>query len=287
MPFDIKKVANHGLGNPIVARLSLQILELLKQTNASKEVSDAVGDLYLNSLMKKLLRCWEINEAFKKGFDAAVQSYKPPASPNAPVEVPQIERLEEECHNFLYEAKNYIRDLLKVVNALYGTSFTDASEFSKAKKGGKSLIEFATETFGADDARTKMLFEIVPDVEELIAMRNAIEHPDGYSGKLVVTNFQRDPDQKLSEPAWHRVKDEKNVRNPTSIRSDIDTYIYNLLQLGEDIFVSWANENLSAGDMMQIAHIPEEMRNPQNPARYTVAPGPKLQEALANLPGKN
>ena len=285
MPFEFKKVASHGASNPIVARLSLQNLQILEKCKVTKEVKDKVGGLYLNSLMKKLLRCWEIEDSFKKSFAEAAAKYKPPATPNAPVEIPQIERLEADCHNFLYEAKNYIRDVLYVVNKLYGTSFSQASEFSKARKGGKSLIEFATETFGPDDARTKMLVEAVPWVEEAIAMRNAMEHPDGYSGRLVIENFRRDPDQKLSEPVWHRVKDGKNATEPSSIRADFDTFIHNLLTLGEDVLVSWANENLESPEMMEIAIIPEERRDPKNPAKYTVGPGPKLREALAKLPG--
>ncbi|MBV8109186.1 MAG: hypothetical protein JO012_05410, partial [Hyphomicrobiales bacterium] len=113
MPFEFKKVLEHGTTNPIVARLSLQILEILNQCDTSKDIQAKVGDLYMNSLQKKLLRCWEIEERFKKEF-AAAGKYKPPAAADAPVEVPQIARLDEECHNFLYEAKNYIRDLLQV-----------------------------------------------------------------------------------------------------------------------------------------------------------------------------
>jgi len=116
-------------------------------------------------------------------------------------------------------------------------------------------------------------------------MRNAVEHPDGYSGGLVIENFRRDPDQKLSEPVWHRVKDSKNATEPSSIRAGFDTFIHNLLTLGEDVLVSWANENLESPEMMEIAIIPEERRDPKNPAKYTVGPGPKLREALAKLPG--
>jgi hypothetical protein len=285
MSFEFKKCASHGTSNPIVARLSLQYLQILENCKVTKEVKDKVGGLYLESLMKKLLRCWEIEDSFKKSFAEAAATYKPPAMANAPVEIPQIERLEADCHNFLYEAKNYIRDVLHVVYKLYSTSFSEASEFSKAWKGGKSLIEFATETFGPDDARTKMLIEAVPWVEEAIAMRNAVEHPDGYSGRLVIENFRRDPDQKLSEPVWYRLKDGNNATEPSSIRADFDTFIHNLLTLGEDVLVSWANENLEWPEMMEIAVIPEERRDPKNPAKYTVGPGPKLREALAKLPG--
>ena len=140
MAYKFKKVLNHGAPTPIVARLSLQILEILKQCNASKNIHDAIGNLYVNSLLPRLIRCWEIEERFKQEFVAAIDSYKPSASANAGVEVPQIARLEPECHNFLYEAKNFIRDLLQVVNHLYGTTFEEASEFSRAakKKGSQS-----------------------------------------------------------------------------------------------------------------------------------------------------
>jgi hypothetical protein len=157
--FEFKKCASHGTSNPIVARLSLQNLQILENCKVTKEVKDQVGGLYLESLMKKLLRCWEIEDSFKKSFAEAAATYKPPAMANAPVEIPQIERLEADCHNFLYEAKNYIRDVLHVVYKLYSTSLSEESGFSTEWKGGKSLIEFATETFGPDDARTKMLIE--------------------------------------------------------------------------------------------------------------------------------
>jgi hypothetical protein len=288
MPFEIKKFVSHGVNNPIVARLSLQNLQILEKCKVTKEVKDKVGNLYLNSLMKKLLRCWEIEDSFKKSFVEAVAKYKPPTTPNVLVEIPQIERLEADGHNFLYEAKNYIRDVLYVANKLYGTSFSEASEFSKARKrgkGGKSLIEFAAETFGSDDTRTKILVGAAPFVEEAIAMRNAVDHPDGYSGRLVIENFRRDPDQKLSEPVWYRVKDGKNATEPSTIRADFDTFIHNLLILGEDMLIMWANENLESSAMMEIVVIPDERRDPKNPAKYNVGPGPKLREAFAKLPG--
>jgi hypothetical protein len=227
MPFEFKKVLEHGTTNPIVARLSLQILQILKQCNASEGLQAKVGDLYINSLQKKLLRCWGIEDRFKKEFAAAIGKYKPPAAANAPVEIPQIARLDEECHNFLYEAKNFIRDLLQVVNLLYGTTFEEASEFSRAKKGSQSLVEFAEKTFGANDGKTKMLEEAVPMIEELISMRNAVEHPEGLSGKLVIANFTLGADRKLDEPTWHREKNGKAVGQPSSIRADMQTCIQN------------------------------------------------------------
>src|SRR5258708_22931262 len=112
-------------------------------------------------------------------------------------------------------------------------------------------MEFATETFGPDDARTKMLVEADPWVEEAIAMLNAVDHPDGYSGRLVIENFRRDPDQKLSEPVWYRVKDGKNATEPSTIRADFDTFIHNLLTLGERMLVTWAIESLVSPESLE------------------------------------
>jgi hypothetical protein len=272
MPFEFKKVLEHGSTNPIVARLSLQILEILKQCDASKDIQDKVRDLYVDSLLKKLLRCWEIEERFNKEFAAAVGKYRPPATANAPVEVPQIARLDEECHNFLYEAKNFIRDLLQVVNQLYGTTFEEASEFFRAKKKGKkkgsrSLVEFAEKTFGVDDGKTKMIKGAVPSVKELVSMRNAVEHPDGLSGKLVIANFTLRADRQIDEPTWHREKDGKALGEPSLIREDMETVIHSLLALGENVFVSWAWDHLQVPDMMRIAFIPEDKRDPHCPIK--------------------
>jgi hypothetical protein len=257
----------------------LQTLQILKQSSASQDVQAKVGNLYLNSLQKKLLRCWEIEQRFTENFAAAVEKYKPALAANTGVEVPQIPRLE--CHNFLYEAKNFIRDLLKVVNLLYGTNFDEASEFSRAKKGRQSLLEFAETTFGLDDTKTKMFKEAGAFVEELIIMRNAVEHPDGHNGKLVIANFTLAADWKIDEPAWHREKEGKAVGEPSSIRADMEAFIHNLLTLGEDVFVSWASDHLQVSDVMRIASIPEDRRNPLCPIKYTITASQHLEDLLA------
>jgi hypothetical protein len=80
------------------------------------------------------------------------------------------------------------------------------------------------------------------------------------------------------------VKDGKNATEPSSIKDDFNAFIHNLLTLGEDVLVSWASKNLESPEMMEIVLIPEEQRDPKNPAKYTIGPGPKLREALTKLP---
>ena len=107
--------------------------------------------------MKKLLTCFEIREQFCVSYNEAVATIEARQQAGSGYEIPQIPRLDAEARNFLVEAKGFIRDLLKVVNLLYGTDFQEASEFTRAKKkkGAVSLIEFAKRTFGDDDPETK------------------------------------------------------------------------------------------------------------------------------------
>lgn len=143
MAFTIKKLMDHGTSNPIVARLSLQILQIIERCDIPKKTQDKVSALYLESLQRKLLRCWEIKERFRVQFNSATSAYEAPKHGGQVVHIPQIDRLTEECHNFLYEAKNYVRDLLYVVNCLYGTDFDEASQFSQVKRKMPSLQDFA------------------------------------------------------------------------------------------------------------------------------------------------
>jgi len=54
-----------------VARLAVQTLEIIGQCNLADATRDGVVDIYINSLMKKLLRCWEIAERYRLDFNQA------------------------------------------------------------------------------------------------------------------------------------------------------------------------------------------------------------------------
>jgi hypothetical protein len=276
MPFTFQKVLDHGTKNPIVARLSLGVLQILEQCDLPKGTRDAIGEIYFNSLVRKLLRCWEIKERFRTECNAAIEGYKPGSAI-----VPQVPRLNEEFHNFLYEAKNFIRDMLGVFNRLYGTQFAEASEYSRGRKKGQSLVDFATATFGQGDPRTRFLRGAAPGIDEIVASRNAVEHPGGYSGELKISNFELAKDGRLSEPSWHREKDGKLVTQPSSIGDDMETIVHNLLTVSEDILASWANDHLRMPGLLQIDLIPEGKRDPQKPLKYVVTASAKFEEMLS------
>ena len=85
----------------------------------------------------------------------------------------------------------------------------------------------------------------------------------------------------FNEPGWHREKDGKAVDKPTAIRADMETCIHNLLTLGGDVFVSWASDHLEVPDLMRVACIPEDRRNPDRPVKWTVTLNQRLQHSLS------
>jgi hypothetical protein len=74
MAFRISKLLNHGTANPVVARLTLQIVEILRKCAIAKDQQDGIAEVYVHSLVKKLLRCGEIEERFGSKFNSAVAS---------------------------------------------------------------------------------------------------------------------------------------------------------------------------------------------------------------------
>jgi hypothetical protein len=84
---------------------------------------------------------------------------------------------------------------------------------------------------------------MVETVERVVDYRNAVEHPEGHSGRLKIRNFRLHPNGKFSVPAWRIERDSRaGVESP--IGADLVGIVENLLMLGEEMIVMWANNNL-------------------------------------------
>jgi hypothetical protein len=285
MAFTISTIADHGTGNPIVARLTLQIFGILDQCNLSKEAAERIKAIYMDSLRKKLMRCWGIAERYRTEFRKELDVYKQRPKNGMIISVPNVLRLEEDCHNFLYEAKSFVRDVLQAFNVLYGTTLVEASEYyppKKPVKGKQSLIEFAETKFGPNDYKTERFRDMLDTVERIVNYRNAVEHPGGRAGILHIRNFRLDPNGKFSEPGWSIEKDGiKGVES--SIGFDLFAMTENLLMLGEEVVVLWAKDNLHFPHLSRIALVPEERRDPNKPILYVVTASAELEQQLVNM----
>ena len=275
MPWTLSKLSEHGVSNPIVARLSLQVLNLLKHCNASEEKKGKIGEHYVHELMPAILSCYEITEKYREEFNRLVEEYKPPTQPNEVIKLPQISDLKNQCRNFVYAAKNTIRDVLFVYNILYDQNFSEASEFYERKNryNNCSLIEFANEMFGEDNPRSKFLSSARNNVEYIIRHRNALDHIDGHSGTLIIKNFEARPDGTLNTPQWYRESNAKGKHgtNPHHIGHHFEAITSDLLELTEFPFIIWVQDNLQHPEILTLVHIPHEQRHPDHPIHWDVA----------------
>jgi hypothetical protein len=93
--FNYQRKLEHGTKNAIVARLTVQPINLLQYCGADKKVSEAVVGLYVGSMVKRLLRCWEIEQRIRGDIERAKAEFKPGAG-----EIPHVPRLKEDCEKF-------------------------------------------------------------------------------------------------------------------------------------------------------------------------------------------
>jgi hypothetical protein len=272
MVFQIKKVSDHGTANPIVARLSLQTHELIQFCSIEKDVKDKVIELYHDRIQPRVLTCDEITQEISseiltiaeelnaKGFDIQSQGRV--------IEVPQLTKLEPRVEQYLYSYKSALRELSAIFNYFFGTEFNEA-RFDK-------ILKWSVEYFGEENELSRLLKEDQGLwIQKVISMRNAVEHPGGYSGYLHIHNFELLPENhleypKVIEPTWH-LNDEPAV----SIAKDLLTNTDNLLTFCEDILVV-CMINKGIPNMLRVAEIPEKDRNPSSPIRLRMVRNEKI-----------
>src|SRR2546429_139971 len=59
MAFEIRKISDVGVGHPVVARLGVQMSELLNWSGLEKSKQNAISGLYIHTLTWRLLRCYK------------------------------------------------------------------------------------------------------------------------------------------------------------------------------------------------------------------------------------
>lgn len=268
--FEVAKQLEHGTPNPIVARLNVQPISILNQCKIATGNEEKFVKLSTAELSTRLLRCGEIEQRLRKEAESRRKEFKPPDRGDAAVTIPQIANLTGECEDFLYQAKNYLRDLLKLFNLLWGTDYEDAPEWAVGKKKDRlSVRDFIVGMFGKDHANAAFISQYNACIEPFVLMRNAVEHPN--SSKLIIKNFTRDG-SKLNEPTWAIEKNGKVIYGPFSIIEDMAVAIGNLLIWAEDMLIMWALENLVAPQLVEIRFFPEEQRDSRCPIKYCIRP---------------
>jgi len=272
MPFEIKKISNYGTQHPVVARLTVQTHELVQWAELPETEKLTIKSIYFE-MAQRLLKCFEVYERLNAALQTAVEEV-PPSVDSRIMPVPHLIGLRGEVETFLYEVKNYLRDLLQILNIFFSTKFKEASVLYDPKGQSKSaLVDWAIKQFGFGDPFTRMLVDEQQWVGELIRKRNAVEHPGGKSGVLHIENFKLSPDGVVF-PYWHR-----DQNNPSGLFPDLETYLDNLLTLAEDMLVSCIHHRTKF-KIIQFVEIPLAERNLQCPLRLRVV----LNQSMLRAP---
>ncbi|MQW67872.1 hypothetical protein GHK50_29805 [Sinorhizobium medicae] len=260
--FNIQKVSNHGASHPVVARLVMQTDDLLGFLDKKKK-AEAMR-IYID-LHKRLLQCHDIAERIFKEKERAL-AYYIAALPSGSTTIPHVINLDMEAESFLLVAKQYIRDLVKAINLLLkATLKIDSAVFWDHTGAESSVVKWAKRTYGNQHPTTQMFSEEDKWISELVKKRNAVEHPGGFSGTLVVENYKH-TSQGIVPPSWRR---DGSANAPSDIFRDLRTYLENMLTLGEDI-VAKALEHSDVPKIFKIAEIPVERRSKVAPRRLMV-----------------
>jgi hypothetical protein len=284
MAFEIRKINDVGVGHPVVARLGLQAVELIKWTDIEDTKRKEITELYVHTLTDRLLRCHQSRNDLVHRANEAIATVQPPQKDKRLRGVPHVIGLQAFAEGFLYEAKNYLRDLLNLFRIVYGCELTDASAFTNLKGDGDSKIaNWAVATFGQDGDLTKLLRTEQEWVAELIRMRNALEHPGGLSGTLILNNLQTDPNKTGAyiPPTWGRTG---RGRPDSNVVNDMDVGLDNMLTLAEDLLAGVVMDKSKSKKLITIVAIPAEDRDPKCPVRLRVELSPNVVGHPQQLP---
>jgi hypothetical protein len=251
-----------------VARLGIQTAELVQWVEVDEKARSDLVSTYLD-LQRRLLGCFETLERLRKSHDAAIEeSGRDTAVGNR--SLPYLIGLQEDSESFLLASKNYLRELVRVINIAFDAKMEiDSAVFwDKSGSSESKLYRWAETRFGAENSLSKMLRRDSQWIAELVRMRNAVEHPGGKSGTLIFRNFEQHG-PKVMPPSWQREPNETSHRSP--VISDIEVAVSNLLELAEDLLAE-AVMKTAKWDQITIAEIPESNRDPSAPVRLAVVP---------------
>ena len=114
---------------------------------------------------------------------------------------------------------------------------------------------------------------IQSDIEWLIVaweIRNAIEHRDNPKYNFEVRNIEIAPNCKFHAPRWRYAFPKKHQDEFIDLLSDIETYMNNIVSLGEELFVLCVRETWDKRFPFEIFKVPPDKLDPKCPVQYGV-----------------
>lgn len=255
MEWKLRQDMDVGTNNPIVARMSLGIFEIIELSSLSKDKKeDLKSSCY--EIMKLLVLAEKNAKPIIKEIERILAEITKAGistqSQGRCINVPSALNIEH-SRSFIKYAKQVLQKVAENINIIFGKSY-------KGPYFDKIRDDFIKE-FGSDFIVTKLLIDDQSWIKEIIDLRNEDEHSN--TGKPYCSNFDvnRDKDGKF-------VVTLPKFFNGIQIANGLEVYSHNLLTFAEEITAYSLGKLLP--DMVTIYEIPEDRRNIEAPIRFRV-----------------
>ncbi|OGX30654.1 MAG: hypothetical protein A2787_05775 [Omnitrophica WOR_2 bacterium RIFCSPHIGHO2_01_FULL_48_9] len=254
MVFRIQKVSDVGTGNPIVARMSIGIFEIIEfssldESKKERLKSNCFEIMNLLVLAEKtakpiLEEIAQVMEQIKiKGIETQ--------SSGRCITMPSAVHIEN-ARAFIKYAKQTLQKVAENINIIYGTSF-DGPHFHK-------ILDYFLTKFGEDFTLSKLLKDDAVWVKQIIDLRNEDEHPN--TGKPFVSNFDIHPQEGGGFTIFLPI-----FFDGTEVGSAFEIFSHNLLTFAEEITIFSLTENFFP-PIATVYEIPEAERALASPVRF-------------------
>jgi len=255
MEWKLRQDMDVGTSNPIVARTSLGLFEIIEFSSLSKDKKeDLKSSCY--EIMKLLVlaekNAQPIIEEIERILAEISKVGISTQSHGRCINVPSALNIEH-SRSFIKYAKQVLQKVAENINIIFGKSY-NGPRFDIIRD------DFVKE-FGNDCIVTKLLIDDQLWIKEIIDLRNEDEHPK--TGKPYCSNFDvnRDKDGRV-------IVTLPKFFNGIQIASGLKAYSYNLLTFAEEITAYSLLKFFPK--IATIYEIPEDQRNIKAPIRFRI-----------------
>lgn len=180
----IKVYNNIDKKHPIVARTCLEILHNLKYTSIEEHIKSKIVEFCFNTSIPQFENIWSITQDINDMYYERINIFLN----NSNNTFPYIDNLNEKTEDILYSTKKILREIANnILSPLY-PKFKNAEggSFSNLKTGKSEYSAFIGKEFGEQSLEYQNSIIYSNYLSEIIAKRNALEHPNGKSGILTI-----------------------------------------------------------------------------------------------------
>lgn len=229
----IKKYSSIDKKHPILSRCCLQIIGLTHNTTLSAEIKNSITEFCFTTVLKQLETIWETTEKINDEYYNKISQF----TTNSNNYFPYLDDLQKDIEIILYATKKILRDLSSNIISPLFPKFKnmEGGSFSSLKTGESEYSIFIRKEFNDKSKEYKNSIQYSMYLSEIIAKRNAIEHPGGKSGTLSV--FQPEIQHNLNNSTITRLYWARNGVK-TDLLIDLYDICLNLLFFIEYILIN-------------------------------------------------